>query len=250
MYTLANLRLIIKNNGLESIIKTSGPGRTKTVIYNELLERNLIDKNLPKNVSSNIATKKGIKMVKSSKESLLFFGHTAAKAIAQTGHERNLYLSNWAPSPFTDNHGHEFVSSEQYMMWRKARIFGDKEMAKNILSVATNKDLDLSDKEWSKKMMAIKKMGRQVSNFDQDIWNKKRQGVMYKGLMLKFSQHKPSKRALLKTGDRLIAEAAPRDRIWGIGMSASNPLAQDPKNWKGQNLLGKTLMEVRSALKE
>lgn len=52
----------------------------------------------------------------------------------------------------------------------------------------------------------------------------------------------------LRTGDAVLVEASPRDRIWGIGMSASHPDATDPRKWLGENLLGFALMKARAAL--
>ena len=51
------------------------------------------------------------------------------------------------------------------------------------------------------------------------------------------------------TGDSVLVEASPYDNIWGIRLAASSPEAQDPMKWRGQNLLGFALMEVRDELR-
>ena len=147
--------------------------------------------------------------------------------------EENGYLSNWYPSPFTVEKKN-FSSMEQFMMYRKAICFGDEAVAKNILSTD-----DASQ---------IKALGRQVKNYDEHIWNGIRQIVVYKGLLAKFSQNKNLKDRLKFTGEAILAECAVKDLIWGVGLSMKDPDRLDKTKWKGQNLLGYTLMMVREYL--
>ena len=147
--------------------------------------------------------------------------------------EENGYLSNWYPSPFTVEKKN-FSSMEQFMMYRKAICFGDEAVAKNILSTD-----DASQ---------IKALGRQVKNYDEHIWNGIRQIVVYKGLLAKFSQNKNLKDRLKSTGEAILAECAVKDLIWGVGLSMKDPDRLDKTKWKGQNLLGYTLMMVRECL--
>ena len=72
--------------------------------------------------------------------------------------------------------------------------------------------------------------------------------IVVAGNLAKFEQNVALERYLLGTGDAVLVEASPRDRIWGIGMGASNPDAQNPERWRGGNLLGFALMEVRARL--
>lgn len=147
--------------------------------------------------------------------------------------EENAYLSNWYPSPFTVEKKN-FSSMEQFMMYRKAICFGDEAVAKNILSTD-----DASQ---------IKALGRQVKNYDEHIWNGIRQIVVYDGLLAKFSQNKDLKDRLKYTGKSILAECAVKDLIWGVGLSMKDPNRLDKTKWKGQNLLGYTLMMVRECL--
>ena len=147
--------------------------------------------------------------------------------------EENGYLSNWYPSPFTVEKKN-FSSMEQFMMYRKAICFGDEAVAKNILST------DDASK--------IKALGRQVSNYDEHIWNGIRQIVVYEGLLAKFSQNEDLKDRLISTGEAILAECAVKDLIWGVGLSMKDPDRLDKTKWKGQNLLGYTLMMVRECL--
>ena len=147
--------------------------------------------------------------------------------------EENGYLSNWHLSKFTVS-GIEFSSMEQYMMYQKAVCFKDAEIASQILETD-----DVAE---------IKQLGRAVHNYVDHVWNGIRQIVVYEGLMAKFSQNQELRAKLLDTGDAILAECAVRDRIWGIGLSMTDPDRFDRSKWKGQNLLGYALMMVRDRL--
>ena len=147
--------------------------------------------------------------------------------------EPNGYLSNWYPSPFTLD-GHHFSSVEQYMMYRKAVIFGDTETAAAILAT------DDPGK--------IKALGRSVRGYSETVWNGIRQIVVYRGLLEKFRQNPDLKRQLLATAPHTLAECALRDNIWGIGMTMHDEYRFEPDLWQGQNLLGFALMMVREEL--
>lgn len=147
--------------------------------------------------------------------------------------EENGYLSNWYLSQFSVDEI-TFSSMEQYMMYKKAVCFQDYDTAGRILETE-----DVSQ---------IKKLGRKVSNYDENSWNGVRQIVVYRGLLEKFGQNDELKKLLLETGDSVLAECAVKDRIWGIGLSMTDPDRMDRACWKGQNLLGYALMMVREAL--
>ena len=147
--------------------------------------------------------------------------------------EPNGYLSNWYLSEFTAD-GVDFSSMEQYMMYRKAVTFGDEETSRQIM--VTN---DVGK---------IKALGRQVKNYNDTVWNGVRQIVIYEGLLQKFSQNPELREKLLATGEKLLAECAVQDKIWGIGLSMNDEKRFDILQWKGQNLLGFALMLVREKL--
>jgi len=147
--------------------------------------------------------------------------------------EENGYLSNWYLSPFTID-DKNFSSAEQFMMYCKAICFSDEAVATQILA--------------TDHVAKIKALGRQVSNYDEHIWNGIRQIVVYEGLMAKFSQNKDLKDKLKATGQAILAECAVRDLIWGVGLSMKDPRRFDKSKWRGKNLLGYTLMMVRERL--
>jgi len=142
-------------------------------------------------------------------------------------------LSQWWPSPFEVD-GLRFVTAEHYMMWSKARLFGDEATAAEILEV-DHPNL-------------AKALGRKVTPFDNTTWESERFGIVVAGNIAKFSQHADLRTYLFGTSNRVLVEASPRDRVWGIGMGASNPDATDPARWRGQNLLGFALMRAREHL--
>ena len=149
--------------------------------------------------------------------------------------EDNGYLSNWYPSSFTVD-SVAFSSMEQFMMYRKAICFGDEAVAAQILSTSD--------------VAKIKSLGRQVSNYDESMWNGIRQIVVYEGLLAKFSQNEEIKAKLKATGNAVLAECAVKDRIWGIGLSMKDPDRLNKAKWNGQNLLGYALMMVRERLQQ
>ncbi|WP_425280662.1 NADAR family protein [Microbispora hainanensis] len=142
-------------------------------------------------------------------------------------------LSQWCPVTFTEN-GRTFASAEHYMMAHKAWLFGDAEAAERILAAGHPGE--------------DKTLGRAVRDFDQQVWNACRFDVVVRGSTAKFGQHPELRRYLLYTVNRVLVEASPNDRIWGIGLAADDDRAASPASWRGLNLLGFALMAARDAL--
>ena len=147
--------------------------------------------------------------------------------------EENGYLSNWYLSNFKVD-GIDFSSMEQCMMYQKAIYFKDYKIAEDIL-----KTDDVSE---------IKAFGRNVSNYDDHRWNGVRQVIVYEGLLQKFIQNEELRNKLLSTKDAILAECAVKDTIWGIGLSMKDENRFDKSKWRGTNLLGYTLMLVRTKI--
>jgi hypothetical protein len=160
---------------------------------------------------------------------LYFWGHRAQRA-ASIG---PWCLSQWWPAAFTVN-GVRYASAEHYMMVGKARLFGDESLADRMLTVPGPG--------------AVKALGRQVSGFDESVWDAHRFDLVTDGNVAKFGQHPDLRDYLLGTGERVLVEASPVDRIWGIGLAATDPRASDPARWRGLNLLGFALMHARARL--
>ena len=143
------------------------------------------------------------------------------------------FLSNWYLSKFEVS-GVVYSSMEQYMMYQKAIYFHDEIVAGQILETDN--------------VSEIKQLGRIVSGYDDTTWNGIRQIIVYEGLKAKFSQNEELRNCLKQTGDAILAECAVKDRIWGIGLSMTDPSRFDKDKWKGQNLLGYSLMMVRKSI--
>ena len=143
-------------------------------------------------------------------------------------------LSQWWPSVFTVD-GVRFTTAEHYMMWRKARLFGDEEAAQRIVVAGHPRQ--------------AKVLGRRVRGFDEQIWADQRLAIVTEAGLAKFGQWPELRDFLVGTGQRILVEASPTDRVWGIGLAATDERTADPARWRGLNLLGFALMAAREQLK-
>lgn len=162
---------------------------------------------------------------------LFFWGHTA-KLNEGVGKE---CLSQWYYSPFTVNNI-EYKTAEHWMMAQKALLFGDNNTFEKIIQC--------------EKPGEAKELGRQVQGFDEQLWNERRFDIVKLGNIHKFNQHKSLGDFLLNSNERVLVEASPVDTIWGIGLSKDDNDSENIYAWRGLNLLGFALMEVREFLSE
>ena len=152
-----------------------------------------------------------------------------------------IFYTEW-PSNFCKTHfkwkcfseEHEFFCTEQAFMWAKAKFFKDEETAKKILAEEVEP-------------MVCKSLGRQVKNYDDVAWEKVRYEMMLKPNIERFLQDQVLQNKIIdpRFDGLMFVEASPWDRIWGCGLSMSDPKILDEKNWTGRNLLGKVITEVR-----
>lgn len=161
---------------------------------------------------------------------LSFWGHTPSK----DGSLTKSCFSQWWKSDFLTG-GMDCCCMEQRMMAGKALTFQDLDTCKRIMAESDPKK--------------IKALGRKVTPFDARVWDEVKHTLIVNGNYAKFTQNEELRRFLLSTGDSLLVEASPYDTIWGIGLGAENPEVQDPHRWRGQNLLGFALMEVRDEIR-
>jgi len=143
-------------------------------------------------------------------------------------------FSQWHSSPFEDEAGVHYATAEHYMMYHKARVFGD-EAAMAMIANSTDPSY-------------AKRMGRKVAGFDPHVWDEHKIDIVLKGSMLKYASNERLKNILLDTGDTVLVEASPYDKIWGIGLAEGATDSYDATRWRGQNLLGFCLMEARNRL--
>ncbi|MDR1986223.1 MAG: NADAR family protein [Treponema sp.] len=144
-------------------------------------------------------------------------------------------FSQWQESKFIAD-AYQYSCAEQYMMGQKALLFNDKEIFDEILSAVHPRE--------------IKSLGRKVKNFDAKIWDKAKYAIVLNGNFYKFTQNKEMMRLLVSTEHKVLVEASPVDTIWGVGLAKDDKKINDPNHWKGENLLGFALMEVREEIKK
>jgi len=130
----------------------------------------------------------------------------------------------------------KYYTCEQFMMAEKAKLFNDKIALEKIMESRNPRDQ--------------KALGRKVKNFNKEKWDKVCREIVYKGNYAKFTQHNDLKLKLLETGNKIIVEASPFDKIWGIGLGEKDERCLDSKKWRGTNWLGKAIMEVRDKIRE
>jgi ribA/ribD-fused uncharacterized protein len=159
---------------------------------------------------------------------VLFWGHQEKK-----GQTTKSCFSQWYDSPFVEGDT-KFLTAEHYMMHAKALLFGDLAAATKVLSAKTPGE--------------AKTIGREIQNFDEEQWLKNRFEIVVNANLAKFSYNSELRQFLISTGDRVLVEASPVDKIWGIGLAKDDPIAENPTDWQGLNLLGYALMEVRTLL--
>ncbi len=159
---------------------------------------------------------------------IFFWGHRqSGKDITKT------CFSQWYASPFKIG-VHQFATAEHCMMYGKAKLFGDTEAMEKALQ--------------AKNPGAVKAVGRSVKGFENAVWDANKFDLVVKANLAKFSSNEDLRAFLVNTGKRVLVEASPHDKIWGIGLTEDNDAALNPNLWKGENLLGFALMEVRDRL--
>lgn len=171
-----------------------------------------------------------IKDIAPESKFLFFWGHQPSK----DGTITKTCFSQWWLSSFEVD-GITYKTAEHWMMAKKAELFNDDEILEKILQANSPAE--------------AKKLGREVKNYVDSLWLENRYEIVKLGNFHKFSQNPDLKEFLLNTKERILVEASPVDAIWGIGMASDHKDIQNPEKWRGLNLLGFALMEVRDELK-
>lgn len=147
---------------------------------------------------------------------LPFWGHTAPSNGAIGPH----MFSQWYAHAF-EHDGVRYRTAEHFMMAGKARLFEDLEALNRILNAKTPGE--------------AKGIGREVRGFSPEMWEAECLSIVTNGSIAKFSSSAELRAYLLGSKDRVLVEASPRDRIWGIGMGRNNPLVERPSQWRGRS---------------
>ena len=173
--------------------------------------------------------KYNIQNIATENKFLFFWGHQPNK----DGSISKTCFSQWWVSSFEVDKV-IYKTAEHWMMAKKAELFKDHAILEKILQ--------------AKSPAEAKKFGREVKNYNETLWLAARFDIVKEGNYHKFSQNPELKTFLLNTKERVIVEASPVDAIWGIGMAGDHKDILNPEKWRGLNLLGFALMEVRDEL--
>ena len=165
-------------------------------------------------------------MSQTARGCVFFYGHRKGEHAA--------FSQFYGPIEFADEDGNTYNCAEQYMMAAKARVMGDTKTLAQILACDYNPT-------------AIKQLGRRVTPYSEEKWVAARLDCVTHGNFLKFSQNAELRALLLGTGEKTLVEAAPTDRVWGIGIGVDD--ARRGARWNGENLLGKALMGARARIR-
>lgn len=153
------------------------------------------------------------------------------------GEFSQFFQANFRAFPLFGSVGHQlFKHNEQWMMANKALLFGDVDAFNQIMSTRRPKE--------------CQDIGRTVKNFDQTVWDAEKYNIVLQGNLYKFKQNWKESDILLSTGNKILVEASPYDKVWGVYMDQYHPDVCNPLLWRGENLLGFVLMQVRDMLQE
>lgn len=148
-------------------------------------------------------------------------------------HEYDEYgcLSNWYRTDF-EYAGQHFVSVEQFMMYHKLLTFRQYDLADRVMKTEDPAE--------------AKKIGRtHFDNFDDKLWTRISSTIVRRGVKAKFVQNPDLMKELLSTGNAVLAECSPYDKVWGIGLAPDDERIYDTRKWDGKNKLGRILMILR-----
>jgi len=162
-------------------------------------------------------------------KAVYFWGHRSKVK----GNITKACFSQWWPSQFTVD-GQVYGSAEHWMMAEKARLFKADDILNKILT--------------ARAPGAAKALGRQIESFNQAMWDGAKYDIVVRGNVHKFRQNQELGAFLLATKKRILIEASPVDRVWGIGLAQDDPHVGNPLKWKGDNCLGFALMSARDVL--
>ena len=145
-------------------------------------------------------------------------------------------FSNWFKCHFFSNFKAdgkliEFNCSEQYMMAAKANLFKDLEIYNLIMKC--------------RDPASQKALGKAVKGFSDEVWLPAARSIVYNGCYDKFFQNDRLFSILMSTGDKILVEGSPTDKLWGVGYHAEDYRITNLNRWTGKNWLGQVLMKVR-----
>ena len=124
--------------------------------------------------------------------------------------------SNFHHSKFTVNN-HMYHSSEQWIKFQKAMLFGDSMTVNQTLASSTP--------------YKAKQLSYNINGFDTQWWRTDSYDICLGGITEKFLQNPPKILQMLKaTKPKMLVEAT-LDKQWGTGVQLRDPNALTPEKW-------------------
>lgn len=128
--------------------------------------------------------------------------------------------------------------SEEMIMLNKAALFGDEAVWDQVVVMASERG----------DPRRTKALGRAVERFDDGVWRRHLLSIAADAVVCKMTQDAEARSQLMGTGSRLLAEANANDCVWGVGLPMDAASLNDPREWRGSNVLGWALMSCRGVM--
>ena len=122
----------------------------------------------------------------------------------------------------------------------------------DFLSITFESKIVIKEYSFNSVLEGIKEKRKQLSNLEKEIdefdWQSKKFKLLDYLNYQKFKQNKELKEKLIQTNDSIIIACLGKDTTLGVGLNENDSAILDISNWKGQNILGKSLMRIRNDL--
>jgi predicted NAD-dependent protein-ADP-ribosyltransferase YbiA (DUF1768 family) len=169
-------------------------------------------------------------------------------------------FSLYHPAKF-EYKGITFSSAGQFILYSKAKLFGDEltaqkvmnmndnEMVQQFLTGKLNAQTITTNKAktmlWEKHVNAMKDSAEQVISYNAPLWKITLPSVVGVAIREKFTQNEDLKESLIACKRKLMVFATPTDTLLGVGLNKEEVLKTPEADWPGENLLGTTLTIFR-----
>ena len=149
-------------------------------------------------------------------------------------HNRHQPLSNFFLCDIVGNDGHIYCCAEQYFQVKKVEFFNRDDLKLQILA--------------AEDPVSMKRLGDIVKPPKGSPWHVEKDKIMKSVVLSKLEQNPSIAKYLLSTGSAQLIEAT-HHQYWGAGCGAKDSALFDG-SFKGKNIMGGILAEVRTQLKK
>ena len=144
-------------------------------------------------------------------------------------------FSNFYPCTIIAFDGERFNCAEQYYQAQKCKFAGDYHTLQFVKQATNGREAKA----------ATKHLRRQLTS----EWDYTKANVLYDIVFLKFTQNADLSQRLINTDDCFMVEANPSDLYFGSGLAIEDSRNNDPTFYRGQNVMGQILEQVRDRLR-